>query len=139
MLRRYRTWFASRLRLPTGARFGLGRAVIPGPRPPGAPRWREDAIYFLELNIQEMIVAPYMSTGPPSRQLLRQTPLWQPLLDDIHTIVARAETIAMSRGRTYVSSTSVALALGAVVDDLATTSFQIWGPEDDEDEPAQGG
>jgi hypothetical protein len=101
------------------------------PGPPGfvarqVPEyWRPDARVFLIANLMHMVVNPILSVpGPIADGLL---PL---LAEDIAAIRALSEAIASQRGRDYVSATSVAIALGQLAPDLATTALQVWGPEE---------
>lgn len=95
--------------------------------------WRDDARLFLTVNLIVMVVAPYVQAHPsdsrPSVELL-------PLLEkDIEAVRRRADRFAVERGRSYVSATSVSMALGELAPDLATTSLQIWGPGEPDPAP----
>lgn len=89
--------------------------------------WRSDARYFLISNVVHMVVAPVQTVEGLAGVL--RTEFRGALEADLHQIVRRAEIVAKERGRSYVSATSVSIALGQVAEKLETSSLQIWGPE----------
>ena len=96
--------------------------------------WRDDAKYFLTTNVEMMVVFPYLSVNESGKAIAQDDRLWSLITEDIDRIKARAEEVAKDRGRSYVSATSVAKAIGELVESLATTSLQIWGPADEDDD-----
>ena len=92
--------------------------------------WRSDARFFLASNMLEMVVAPYDDIEGPDVDLLPGGRVWELIFQDLDKLISESERIANERGRAYVSGTSVAVALGRMVETLRTTSLQIWGPED---------
>ena len=92
--------------------------------------WRPDARMFLISNLMNMVVDPVLQVPGPTADGL--FPL---LAQDIAAIRVLSEAISAQRGRGYVSATSVAIALGQLAPDLATTALQVWGPEEPNPEP----
>ena len=90
--------------------------------------WRPDARYFLARNMYEMIIRPYRSVKR-TRTIGSQLDIWPLVQEDLLDVISLSEKIAESRGRGYVSSTSVLIALGEMAENLRTSSLQIWGPE----------
>lgn len=133
MLPAYRDYFQDQLRQLVGLGFpsapGLPQALLANL----SPRWRVDGVYFLLASANAMIVQPY--TRVAADRPVEATPLWGLLHEDFQRIATRAEQVAEQRGRPYVSATSVTIALGQLADNLATTSLQIWGPEEGEGFP----
>ena len=95
--------------------------------------WRDDARLFLTLNLIGMVVAPYVQAHPSGSPKLGE--LLPVLEKDVEAIRRRADRFAAERGRSYVSATSVSMALGELAPDLATTSLQIWGPGEPDPAP----
>jgi hypothetical protein len=130
MLQEYGEYFESMLDGPPFDRFGPPRRFIrigsDEFRLP--PQWREDARYFLDLNVNLMVVTPYMLVNKIDPSQLRDTDLWRPLLDDFRLVTSSSEMVASRRGRDYVSATSVVMAMTEVADNLSTLSLRIWGP-----------
>lgn len=91
--------------------------------------WRSDARYFLASNMLSMVILPYDQVEGPDIELLPGGMAWEMAFSDLSDLIARTEEIARRRGRGYVSATSVAVALGDMVEGLRTTSLRIWGPE----------
>jgi len=106
-----------------------------------------DAKYFLIYNVHFMLIAPLQAKKRSFR--LRPRPIdldisyehqyrqdyymfERDLAADIDNIVAHAKGIARYRDRTYVSSTSVAMALGELAPELKTARWQVWGPRREE-------
>ena len=91
--------------------------------------WRPDAQLFLISNLMNMVVEPVIEVRRVEAEDL--VPL---LLQDIAAIIALSEAISAQRDREYISATSVAVALGQLAPQLATTALRVWGP--DEPSPA---
>ena len=91
--------------------------------------WRPDAQLFLISNLMIMVVEPVIAARNVEADDF--VPL---LLQDIAAIIALSEVISAQRDREYISATSVAMALGQLAPELATTALQVWGP--DEPSPA---
>jgi hypothetical protein len=103
---------------------------------------RADAAHFLTLNAIGMVIEPiFLAHGGSLPGSVNNAPLAETLRADIDKICWRAHEIAKARGRTYISATSVAIALGELADSLAITAFQIWGPRPGEEgsDPADAG
>ena len=91
--------------------------------------WRSDALYFFSLNVYLMLLHPLKAVNHrPNLNILLQSDEGELIRQDIELIKSRAEDVSIARERSYVSATSVVIALGEVVEDLQSTSFQIWGP-----------
>jgi uncharacterized membrane protein YccC len=127
MRQEYEDYFADEVarRFPPRAR---GDQFDMGSGRPGRPDWRADAIYFLLLNLDELVARPTQAV-PVRRDPTRLSPLSAAIQRDMGEIVRRAEAIARERSRNYVSATSAAIALGELSESLMTTAFQIWGPD----------
>lgn len=108
--------------------------------------WRSDASYLLISTLHSMVMAPLSeanaeemereigdSEGYDIPEQLDGMPIGQGMIiealsADIESIIQLSDAIARSRGRDYVSSTSVVMALGLLAPELRMSSFQIWGP-----------
>jgi hypothetical protein len=95
--------------------------------------WRSDARFFLANNMVEMIVKPYYNAKIDRRPLPPYPQAWNLVFDDLEKLISVSEQVAAERNRSYVSATSVAVALGQLAEKLLTTSLQIWGPGTDDD------
>lgn len=93
--------------------------------------WRADAKFFLASNMLEMVLAPYDAVERRADALFPGDAVWKLIIEDLDALIARSEEISKSRGRSYVSSTSVAVALGELAEKLQTNSLQIWGPSEE--------
>lgn len=93
--------------------------------------WRQDAKFFLLLNVMELVVKPYIShhlqMSDDEYANFREL-----VLNDLNRIVETSQAIAKERNKSYTSATSVAVALGRLAPDLKTTSLQVWGPKENE-------
>ena len=128
MLREYEGYFAIKYR--RLERYGPYYDVIFEQIP---RRWRSDARYFLAKNVIDMVVEPYNDIGDEPRGPVREE-ISELLREDVKKLVRHSEQIAKERERSYVSATSVAIALGRLAPELKTTSLQIWGPTDERSE-----
>ena len=94
-----------------------------------SPGWRVDASYFLIWNLYLMIFDPLKTVrGMPGFGEVIQSDDASLIIQDVEFIRSNAEGVSRSRGRDYVSATSVAIALGGIAEELQTTKLQIWGP-----------
>jgi hypothetical protein len=81
-----------------------------------------------------MVVQPLLTVRfRHNRAKLLASEEWQLVSADVRSVAERSAMISRDRERGYVSATSVAVALGQMSEDLATTSLQIWGPSSDKD------
>jgi hypothetical protein len=94
--------------------------------------WRADARFFLASNMLEMVIAPYDAVQGRSSGRIEDESVRSMIHQDLQSIVERSEEVSKRRDRRYVSSTSVAVALGELAESLKTNSLQIWGPDDSE-------
>jgi hypothetical protein len=93
-------------------------------------QWRSDARYFLASNMLNMVVFPYDEVEGPDVDLLPGGKAWELIFNDLLELIQKSESTARERDRSYVSATSVAIALGEMSENLRTTSLRIWGSED---------
>ena len=97
--------------------------------------WREDAYYFLFYTVFIMLLAPLRGVGDPrypgpftlDGEVVFAPELEEALRSDLLMVAELARIVAKERGREYISSTSVAMALGRVAGELKTSGFRIWG------------
>jgi len=89
------------------------------------PFWRSDAYYYLYFNALHMLFGPLSVVEP---QKLFEAEIRSAFKRDVISIAGRAKVIAKQRGRKYISSTTIAIALGQIAEELETISFQVWGP-----------
>ena len=95
--------------------------------------WRSDAYYFLIYNAYMMIIAPTKQRRRRPQDFLElgiSERLANLLKEDLRLVADTAERIAKMRNREFVTSTSVSIALGEVAEELKTSEFQIWGPDE---------
>lgn len=155
MLSEYRRFFERR----TNGRAGMPRVTkkriaIYNSWIDDAKEWEPDARYFLIYNLHLMLIAPIQSqhsgfqlqARPPflsdspfegdgpfeGRERFDAEQFLADLAADVDQIIREADDIARSRDRRYVSSTSVAMALGKLAPEMRTARWQVWGPREDE-------
>ena len=93
------------------------------------PNWRSDAKYFLAYNSMFILFEPVITAGEPG---IEPEKVANAFREDVELIDEVAQSIAREREKDYISSTTMAIAMGQVALELRTASFQIWGPNDDE-------
>lgn len=153
MLREYRRFFERRVNSRVGMpRVSKKRVAVYNTWIARADNWEPDARYFLIYNLHLMLIAPIESRHSGFRLGQRTSRFGEPvstgdgdvqasekfdedafLIDlaaDIDHIISASNEIAKSRDRSYVSSTSVAVALGRLAPELRTSRWQVWGPRE---------
>ncbi len=81
--------------------------------------WRSDALYFFTFNIYLMVLHPLKTVNHrPNLNNLLHSDDGELIRQDIELIKSRSEYVSRARERQYVSATSVAIALGEVVEEL---------------------
>ena len=100
--------------------------------------WREDAYYFLIYNIHMMLIAPLRKQSGNQWARINNMNIQRMIRDDVDLIARTANRVSYKRRSRYVSSTSIAVALGLVADELKTSAVQVWGPKEKKDGKKSG-
>ncbi len=74
-----------------------------------------------------MAIEPYYYAREYEDRSVSEEAFLSALEADVNSLIALSESLSKERERSYVSSTSVAIAIGKLAPELRTSSFQFWG------------